>query len=94
MCTWIEFIFGMMIDTGLKFLSAVSAPMTVTLGSRSQTLKVLCVKVFRSSLLLYLWMDLVYTWYSNRYWSHFFSSSISPHDCNLGVKVTDFEFLC
>ena len=37
MCTWIEFIFGMMIDTGLKFLSAVSASMTVTLGSRSQT---------------------------------------------------------
>ena len=36
MCKWIEFIFGMMIDTGLKFLSAVSAPMTVTLGSRSQ----------------------------------------------------------
>ena len=25
MCTWIEFVFGMMIDTGLKFLSAVSA---------------------------------------------------------------------
>ena len=31
MCTWIEFIFGRMIDTRLKFLSTVSAPMTVTL---------------------------------------------------------------
>ena len=40
MCTRIEFIFGMMIDTGLKFLSAVSAFMTVTLGSRSQTFDV------------------------------------------------------
>ena len=44
MCLWIEFIFGMMIDTGLKFLSAVSAPMTVTLGSRSQTFKVFALK--------------------------------------------------
>ena len=48
------------------------------------------LKVFRSSLLLYLWMDLVYTWYGNRYWSQVFSS----HDHKLGVKVTDFEFLC
>ena len=44
MCTWIEFIFGLMIDTGLKFLSAVSATMTVTLGSRSQTFKVFVLK--------------------------------------------------
>ena len=40
MCKWIEFIFGMMIDTGLKFLPAVSAPMTMTLGSRSQNFDV------------------------------------------------------
>ena len=93
MSTWIEFICGMMIDTGLKFLSAVLAAMTVTLGSRSQTSKVF-VLVFRSSLLLYLLMDLVYTWYGNRYWSQIFSSSISCHDHNLGVKVTNFEFLC
>ena len=91
MCTWIELIFGMMIDTGLKFLSAVSA---ATLGSRSHTFRVYVLKFFRSSLLLYLWMDLVYTWYGNRYWSQIFSSSISSHDHNLGVKVTDFEFLC
>ena len=44
MCKWIEFIFGVMIDTGLKFLSAVSAPMTVTLGSRSQTFKVFVLR--------------------------------------------------
>ena len=30
-------------------------------------LKILYYKVFRSSLLFYLWMDLVYTWYGNRY---------------------------
>ena len=39
-------------------------------------------------------MDLVYTWYGNTYWFQVFSSSISSHDHNLGVKVTDFEFLC
>ena len=44
MCIWIEFIFGMMIDTGLKILSALSAPMTVTLGSRSQPFKVFVLK--------------------------------------------------
>ena len=45
MCKWIEFIFGMVIDTGLKFLSAISAPMTVTLGSRTQTFKVFVLKL-------------------------------------------------
>ena len=81
----------MVIDTGLKFLAA-SALMTITLGSRSQTLKSyvkFLFLIFKSSLLLYLWMDLVYTWYGNRYWSQSFSSSISSHDHNLGVKVTD-----
>ena len=34
---WIYFILGMVIDTDLKFLAA-SAFMTITLGSRSQTL--------------------------------------------------------
>ena len=38
-------------------------------------------------------MDLVYIWYGNRYWSQVFST-ISSLDHNLGVKVTDFEFLC
>ena len=51
-------------DIALKFLSATSAPITMTLGSRPQT-KNFDVKVFRSLLLLYLWMDLVYTWYGN-----------------------------
>ena len=86
----------MVIDTGLKFLAA-SAFMTITLGSRSQTwnsyVKFLFFFNFLSSLLLYLWMDLVYTWYSNRYWSQSFSSSISSRDHNLGVKV-DLELLC
>ena len=49
--------------------------------------------IFYSSLLLYLWMDLVYTWYGNRYWSQSLSSSISSHDHNLGVKVTDSTFM-
>ena len=42
---WILFLFGIMIDTGQKFLSAPSTLMTVTLWSRSQT-KNLNVKVF------------------------------------------------
>ena len=38
-CTkrWILFLFGIMVDTGQKFLSAPSALMTVTLRLRSQT---------------------------------------------------------
>ena len=42
MCTWIEFIFGMMIDTGLTFLSAVSAPIGVKVTDRILMLKSLC----------------------------------------------------
>ena len=55
----------MVIDTGLKILAA-SALKTITLGSRFQTSNSY-VKVFRSSLLLYLLIDLVHIWYGDRY---------------------------
>ena len=50
------------------------------------------VKVFRTSLLLYQTMDLIYIWYHAIYWSKVFISTISTHDRDLGVEVTDLEF--
>ena len=39
-------------------------------------------------------MDLVPIWYHNRYWTKVFINTISTHDCDLEVEVTDFEFQC
>ena len=38
-------------------------------------------------------MDLVPIWYHDRYWSRVFISTISTHDHEFEVKVTDIEFL-
>ena len=39
-------------------------------------------------------MDLVPIWYYDRYWSEVFISTISTHDNDLEVEVTDFDFKC
>ena len=52
------------------------------------------VEVFRISLLLNYIMDLVPIWYHDGYWSKVFISTISTHDCDLEVEVTDLEFKC
>ena len=52
------------------------------------------LKVFRISLLLNYTMDLVPVWYHDRYWSKGFNSTISTHDRDLEVEVTDLEFKC
>ena len=39
-------------------------------------------------------MDLVPIWYRNRYWSKVFIKTISIHDHDLEVEVTDLEFQC
>ena len=58
----------MVIDTSQKFLSAASSYMTVTLGSRSQTMNFyvsFCTEDFRS-LLGCLQINLLETWYGER----------------------------
>ena len=79
------------------FISSIST-YDHNLGVKVMDLELLCysfcVKVFRSSLLHYLLMDLVHSWYDDRYWSKVFIISISAHERDLGVKVTDLEFLC
>ena len=39
-------------------------------------------------------MDFVPIWYHDRYWSKVFISTISTHDHDLEVEVTDLEFKC
>ena len=36
-------------------------------------------------------MDFVLIWYYDRHWSKVFISTISTHDCDLEVEVTDLE---
>ena len=84
----------MVIDTSQKFLLAASSYMTVTLGSRSQTKNFYvsyCTKDFRS-LLGCLQINLLETWYGERYCFKVFTSNISTYNHDLGIKVTDLEF--
>ena len=89
--------FGIMIDTGQKFLSAPSALMTVTLRSRSQTL-ILNVqvfgKVFKTSLNPNLTTDLIHFWYDDTYWFKILCSTIPTTLGHVKVKVTDLKFSC
>ena len=39
-------------------------------------------------------MDFVPIWYYDRHWSTVFISTISTHDRDLEVEVTDLEFKC
>ena len=50
------------------------------------------VKIFRISLLLNYMMDLAPIGYYDRYWSKVFISTISTHDRDLEVEVTDLVF--
>ena len=60
----------------------------VSHGQGSHILK-FYIKVFRISLLLNCTMDLVPIWYHDM-----FISTISTHDLDLEVAVTDLEFKC
>ena len=84
----------MVIDTSQKFLSAASSYMTMALVSRSQTENFylsFCTEDIRS-LLVYLLINLLETWYGERYCFKVFISNISTYNPDLGVKVTDLEF--
>ena len=52
------------------------------------------IEVFWISLLLNYTMYLVPVWYQDRHWSKVFISTISTHDHDLEVEVTDLEFKC
>ena len=61
--------YGIMVDTGEKFLSIPSELMTVTLRLRSQNLNVqVFVKGFKTSLFPNLFIDLIHLWYGDTYW--------------------------
>ena len=92
---WILFLFGSMIDTGQKFLSAPSALITVTLKSRLQTWNLnvkVFIKVFKTSLFSNVITDLIHLWYGYTYWSKILHSTIHTTLGLVKVKVTDLEF--
>ena len=47
-----------------------------------------CVKVFKTSLFPNPWMDLVYIWYDDRYWSKILFSTIPTPMHDLKVQMT------
>ena len=90
---WILFIYGMMVDIGLKFLSAPSSP-RVTLGTRSRTLNFckksqgqsFCVKVYKTSYFEDPLMDFIHIWHVGRYRSKVFISTIPTPGVTLGTR--------
>ena len=96
---WILFIFGMMVDIGLKFLSAPSPPRGWPWGQghglrifiKKSQAQSFCVKVYKTSYFKDPLMDFVRIWHDGRYRSQLYISTI-PILGDLGVKVTDLEF--
>ena len=91
---WIWFMFGTMIDTGLKFYAVPFTHPIYDLKVKVTDLELLCykfyVKVFRTSLFLNSMVYLFHVWHDDRYWSQILCSTI-PNP--VYVKVTDLEFL-
>ena len=106
---WILFIFGMMVDIGLKFLAAPSPPRGWPWGqghglrifikkSQGQSF---CVKVYKTSYFEDPLMDFVYIWHDGRYRSKVFIGTIPTPRVTLGSrsqnfhkKITGSKFLC
>ena len=107
---WISFIFGMMVDIGLKFLSAPSPSRGWPWGqghglrifikkSQGQSF---CVKVYKTSYFEDPLMDFIYIWHDGRYRSKVFIGTIltpgvtwgQGHGQNFHKKVTGSKFLC
>ena len=96
---WISFIFGMMIDIGLKFLSAPSPtrgwPWGQGHGLRTFIKKShgqsFCVKVYKTSYFEDPLMDFVYIWHDGRYRSKVFISTIPTPGWPWG-QGHDFDF--
>ena len=91
----ISFIFGLIIHICPKYLRST---IHTTLGHVK-------VKVLDLEFSCYFFMsleshymnymvDLIPIWYHDRYWSKHFISTVSTHDRDLEVDVTDLEFKC
>ena len=91
------FIFDMMIHIGPNF-ARYHPHYSRSCQGRGHRLRIFMlksyVKIFRISLLLHLMVDFVPIWYYGRHWSKVFISTISTHDHDLEVEVTDLEFKC
>ena len=84
----------MVLDTSQMFLSAASSYMTMTIGLRSQT-KNFYVSFCSEDLDHYLGclqINLLETWYGDRYCFKVFISNTSTYNHDLEVKVTDLKF--
>ena len=98
---WISFIFGMMVDISLKFLSAPSPPRRWPWGqghilrifikkSRGQSF---CVKVYKTLYFGDPLMDFVHIWHDGRYRSKVFIGTIPTLGVTLGSRSrTEFSW--
>ena len=90
---WISFIFGMMVDIGLKFLSAPSPlrgwpwgqghGLRIFIKSQGQSF---CVKVYKTSYFEDPLMDFIHIWHVDRYKSKVFISTIPTPGVTLGSR--------
>ena len=91
---WILFIYGMMVDIGLKFLSAPSPPWgwpweqghglwIFVKKSQGQSF---CVKVYKTSYFEDPLMDFIHIWHVGRYRSKVFISTIPTPGVTLGTR--------
>ena len=91
---WISFIFGMMVDIGLKFLSAPSPPRGWPWGqghglrifikkSQGQSF---CIKVYKTSYFEDPLMDFIHIWHDGRYRSKVFIGTILTPGVTLGSR--------
>ena len=71
-----------------------ASALVLALASTNRRPQMFYVKVFRTSLFPNSFMDLVYIWYDDRYWSKILFSTIPTLMHDLRVKVTDLELLC
>ena len=67
-----------------------------TLGQgQGHRLRILVLKFYiKVDLITTKLNDIVPVWYYDRYWSKVFISTISAHDRDLEIEVTDLEFKC
>ena len=85
-------MFGMMIDTGLKFHAVPFTSPIHDLKVKVTDLELLCY-VFRTSLFLNSVVYLFHVYHDDRCWSKILCSMIPNTVYDFKVKVTDLEFL-
>ena len=96
---WISSIFGMMVDIGLKFLSAPSPPRGWPWGQghgqnfhKKVRVKVFALKFYKTSYFEDPLMDFIHIWLDGRYRSEVFISTILTLGVTLGWRsLTEFS---